>query len=215
MTLADANIEHLREIQARHTCRLCSLAPDLRSTSVKAPSSSRREGLSASPFCSWRQWDTRSSASLLLACRRLRCCYKTHTDKKTRQMTWLCVIIKTDLCQMTCQFVFIAMSSERILLMAATVNQTSVQYTVEITAVPSQHTPGEYGKVGWPPPDPRHQGSCWSAPLPPSALSEPPREHHAPPPSAPRTRTWQSPLHPTVNDGGRGSVKGFHCRKRR
>lgn len=79
---------HVRKIQAWFTCRLCSFAPDLRSTSLKAPSSSRRDWLSPSPFCSWRQWDTRSSASLLLACSRFRCCYKKHIDKKaTCQMT--------------------------------------------------------------------------------------------------------------------------------
>lgn len=67
------------------TCRLCSFAPDLQSASVKAPSSSTREWLSASPFCSCRQWDTRSSASLLWACRRFRCCYKNPDRLKNKK----------------------------------------------------------------------------------------------------------------------------------
>lgn len=72
---------HVREAKAQSTCRLCSLASILQSTSLKAPSSSCRDWLSSSPLCSWRQWETRSSASLLLACSRLRCCYKSHRQE--------------------------------------------------------------------------------------------------------------------------------------
>lgn len=65
-----------RKIKSRTwlTCRLRSFASELRPTSLKASSSACNGWSRASPSCNWRQWDTRSSASLLLAMCRWSCC---------------------------------------------------------------------------------------------------------------------------------------------
>lgn len=81
--------------------------------------------------------------------------------------------------------------------------------------LPPLPTPGEWGKVAWPPPDRQLQGSCWSAPRLRFVLSAPPPVFHSPPPSAPHTGTWQSPLHPTVSGGSKGSDRGIILRKHR